>query len=81
MRLPRDTDAAALTKALASLGYSITRQTGSHIRLTTNAPQQHHVTVPNHSRIKVGTLNAILNDLASHHRMTRDELAKLLFDR
>ena len=80
MRLPRDMDAASLTKALARLGYAVTRQTGSHIRLTLNIPQQHHITVPNHAPIKVGTLNAILNDVAKHHRMSRDELLRRIFD-
>ena len=79
MRLPRDMDAATLVKALMRIGYVTTRQTGSHIRLTANEPQQHHVTVPNHSPIKIGTLNSILNEIANHRRMTRDELLQRLF--
>ena len=34
MKLPRDLDSADLVKALARLGYRVTRQTGSHLRLT-----------------------------------------------
>jgi predicted RNA binding protein YcfA (HicA-like mRNA interferase family) len=35
MKLPRDLSGEALAKALERLGYTVDRQTGSHIRLTT----------------------------------------------
>jgi predicted RNA binding protein YcfA (HicA-like mRNA interferase family) len=35
MRLPRDLSGSQLIKALKRLGYQPTRQTGSHVRLTT----------------------------------------------
>jgi predicted RNA binding protein YcfA (HicA-like mRNA interferase family) len=35
MKLPRDISGQALAKALLKLGYEPTRQTGSHLRLTT----------------------------------------------
>ena len=35
MRVPRQWSGADLKKALAALGYEETRQTGSHVRLTT----------------------------------------------
>jgi predicted RNA binding protein YcfA (HicA-like mRNA interferase family) len=35
MKLPRAVSGDALAKALKALGYHITRQTGSHLRLTT----------------------------------------------
>lgn len=35
MKLPRDVSADALVKALRVLGYAVTRQKGSHIRVTT----------------------------------------------
>jgi len=78
MRLPRDMDAATLIKALTRIGYAVTRQTGSHVRLTTHHPQQYHVTVPNHSPIKVGTLNSILTEVATQQRISRDELLRRL---
>jgi predicted RNA binding protein YcfA (HicA-like mRNA interferase family) len=34
MKLPRDLTGTELVKALRPLGYRVTRQTGSHIRLT-----------------------------------------------
>lgn len=46
MKLPRDLSGADLAKALAKLGYEITRQTGSHLRLTTEKHGEHHVSVP-----------------------------------
>jgi len=60
MKLPRDISGGEFTRALKNLGYQITRQTGSHLRLTTNEHGQHHVTIPNHDPIKVGTLSGIL---------------------
>ena len=74
MKLPRDIDATTLKQMLLPLGYTVTRQTGSHIRLTTQKQGQHHITIPNHSPIKVGTLNSILRDIAEHLRLSRDEL-------
>jgi len=35
MKLPRNISGAELAGALKKLGYQITRQTGSHLRLTT----------------------------------------------
>ncbi len=79
MKLPRDLCGAQLAKSLARIGYRTTRQTGSHLRLTTAAPSEHHVTIPVHDPLKVGTLAAILADIAAHQEMSRDELLKLLF--
>jgi predicted RNA binding protein YcfA (HicA-like mRNA interferase family) len=58
MKLPRDLSGAQLAKALARVGYSATRQTGSHLRLTTASPSEHHVTIPLHDPLSVGTLAA-----------------------
>lgn len=59
MNLPRDLSGAELAKALAKIGYRITRQTGSHLRLTLETPSQHHITIPAHDPLKIGTLSAI----------------------
>ena len=79
MKLPRDISGLELAKALKKLSYQITRQTGSHLRLTTNDHGQHHVTIPNHDSIKVGTLSGILGDVAGHFEIARDELIQRLF--
>ena len=79
MRLPRDLTGKKLAKILEVLDYEIERQTGSHIRLITNRNREHHITIPNHSPIKIGTLNAILREIASHFGITRDDLINQLF--
>ncbi|MEH2352325.1 type II toxin-antitoxin system HicA family toxin [Nostoc sp.] len=79
MKLPRDLSGLELVNALARLGYEVSHQKGSHIRLTTQQNGEHHITVPAHDPIKIGTLNAILKDIAAHAGLTRDELVALLF--
>ncbi|MGH8674917.1 MAG: type II toxin-antitoxin system HicA family toxin, partial [Burkholderiales bacterium] len=79
VKLPRDLSGADLSKALAKVGYHITRQTGSHIRLTTDLPAQHHVTIPAHDSLKVGTLSGVLGDVANHLKLDREELLRRLF--
>ncbi len=79
MKLPRDLSGEALAKALEKLGYTVDRQTGSHIRLTTQENGEHHITIPNHSPIKIGTLSAILRDIENHFNVTRQELLTQLF--
>ena len=59
MRLPRDVSAESLVKMLKKFGYSVTRQSGSHFRLTTNENGEHHITIPNHNPIKIGTPSAV----------------------
>ena len=80
MRLPRDLSGAELIKRLGKLGYIQTRQAGSHVRLTTALPTKHHVTVPLHSPLRVGTLASILASIAAHHGMTQEQLISRLYD-
>ncbi len=80
MRVPRDLSGPELIRRLGRLGYAVTRQSGSHIRLTTSENGEHHVTVPNHDPLRVGTLSAILMAVAAHHGIDRDALLKRLFD-
>jgi predicted RNA binding protein YcfA (HicA-like mRNA interferase family) len=79
MRIPRDLSGSELVRALAVLGYSVTRQTGSHLRLTTAERGEHHVTVPKHDDLRLGTLSAILSDVAEHFGMSRADLVERLF--
>lgn len=78
MRLPRNLTGGRLIKALKRLDYQPTRQTGSHVRLTTQQNGQHHVTVPLHDPLRVGTLSAILDSVAAHHGKSREQLLDLL---
>ncbi len=57
-KLPRDLSGDDLCRALKVLGYRVTRQTGSHMRLTTAEHGQHHVTIPRHGSLRVGTVTA-----------------------
>ncbi len=79
MKLPRDLSGAELAKALSGIGYRITRQTGSHLRLTLDTPPQHHITIPAHDTLKVGTLSAILSDVAGNLKISREDLTRRLF--
>ncbi|MFQ5894657.1 MAG: type II toxin-antitoxin system HicA family toxin [Nitrospinota bacterium] len=79
MKLPRDLTGESLARALARLGYTVTRQTGSHIRLTTQRGGEHHITIPRHGPLRVGTLSAILHDVAAHANLAREELMEKLF--
>lgn len=79
MKLPRDLSGVDLAKALSGIGYRITRQTGRHVRLTLDVPTQHHITIPAHDPLKVGTLSAILADVAGHLKVTREDLLQQLF--
>ncbi len=81
MKLPRDVSGGELIKVLAKRGYSVTRQKGSHVRLTTQQGGEHHVTVPNHDPLRIGTLNGVLRDAADHFGITKDELIEELFNK
>ena len=79
MKLPRNLSGTQLIKALEKSGYNLTRQTGSHVRLTSLQPKEHHLTVLLHDPLRIGTLAAILADVAAHHAMTREALIAKLF--
>ena len=79
MRLPRDVSGQDLAQALRVLGYQITRQTGSHLRLTTIERGEHHITIPQHSPLRIGTLAGILGDVAQHFEINRQDLVERLF--
>ena len=79
MRLPRDLTGAELIRHLSKLGYRQTRQTGSHVRLTCESPVQHHLTIPLHDPLRIGTLAAILSDVAEVHGLERENLLERLF--
>jgi predicted RNA binding protein YcfA (HicA-like mRNA interferase family) len=80
MKLPRDLGGEDLAALLRQHGYEITRQTGSHLRLTTQQGGEHHITIPRHNSLRIGTLNAILKDVAQHLGIDRDALIKSLLD-
>jgi predicted RNA binding protein YcfA (HicA-like mRNA interferase family) len=79
MRLPRDLSGQDLVRALSALGYQVTRQTGSHLRLTTLEHGEHHITIPHHGSLRVGTLAFILANIAQHFDISREDLVSKLF--
>ena len=79
MKLPRDISGRELARALSRLGYEVSHQTGSHMRLTTRAEGEHHVTIPAHSQLRVGTLSSILREVELHHGLSREDLLTKLF--
>ena len=79
MKIPRDIGGKELAKSLKKYGYKISRQTGSHIRLTTPLKGEHHITIPGHKPLRVGTLNNILTDIAKHLEREKQILIKELF--
>ncbi|MBD1847111.1 type II toxin-antitoxin system HicA family toxin [Cyanobacteria bacterium FACHB-63] len=81
MKLPRDLSGSELAKRLKRFEYVIDHQTGSHIRLTTQQNGEHHITIPAHDPLKVGTLSAILRDIAEHLDLSRDDLIAELFQK
>ena len=81
MRIPRDVGGEELAKLLKQHGYEITRQIGSHMRLTTQQRGEHHITIPHHKPLRIGTLNSILKDVAEHLKLTRGELTTSLFEK
>jgi len=42
--------------------------------MTNQEGGEHHVTIPNHRSIKIGTLSDILKDIAVHHKISLEEL-------
>lgn len=79
-KIPRDLNAHQLIRLLSKhYSYVVTRQTGSHIRLTTSLKGEHHLTIPNHNPIKIGTLSSILSAVAVHQQISKDILVDTLF--
>lgn len=77
MKTPRNLSGQDLVKILSKYGYRISRQKGSHLRLTReSASGTHHISIPDHNPLRLGTLSAILADVAEHLRISKEELLK-----
>ncbi len=80
MKVPRDLGGDDLAQVLRRYGYEVTRQTGSHLRLTSTLKgSSHHITIPRHASLKTGTLSGILKDIASYLEIDRTALLQALF--
>lgn len=78
MKLPRDVSGTQLLKSLGVLGYEVTRQRGSHVRIETQVNGKHKEVIPQHNPIKVKTLASIIKSISIHHQMSQSELIALL---
>jgi predicted RNA binding protein YcfA (HicA-like mRNA interferase family) len=78
VNIPRDLSGRDLIKMLQKLGYEQTRQVGSHIRVTTSQKGTHHLTIPNHNPIKLGTLSSILRDVGIHFNLSKEEVWRII---
>jgi predicted RNA binding protein YcfA (HicA-like mRNA interferase family) len=79
MKLPRDLGAAQLIKILCKdYGYRRVNQEGSHVVLEANTPRQHRISIPNHSPLRIGTLNAILRAVSSVQGVEKKDILRRL---
>jgi predicted RNA binding protein YcfA (HicA-like mRNA interferase family) len=44
--------------------------------LQTQHPTPHRIAVPAHTALRVGTLNAILSDIAAHKQVAKEDILK-----
>ncbi len=79
MKLPRDLSGSDLVAMLCRhWAYHIIHQEGSHIVLETSQPFRQRIVVPSHRQLRVGTLNAILRQVARHKNVEREDLLRSL---
>lgn len=79
MKLPRDTSGRDLVQALCrDWGYQQVHQVGSHIILQTDVPASHRLSVPDHSPLRIGTLNAILRAVAQAKQVAKEDVLRSL---
>lgn len=79
MKLPRDLVGRELARVLcARWDYQQVNQVGSHIILQTETPQHHRLSIPDHKPLRIGTLNAILRQVAAAKGITREDLLATL---
>ena len=80
MKLPRDVSGEELATLLGRYGYTISRQTGSHLQLSSSSRGgEHHVTIPRHKPLRVGTLSAVLSDVADYLERAKGDLVSEIF--
>ena len=81
-RVPRDLSGRDLCKLLQYLrlpDHAAVREPPPH-ETAEHPGATHHLTVPDHDPIKIGTLNNILTDVASAVGITKTVLVNRLFD-
>jgi predicted RNA binding protein YcfA (HicA-like mRNA interferase family) len=62
----------------ARWAYRQVNQVGSHIILQTEIPLHHRISIPDHQPLRIGTLNAILRQVAAAKGVTREDVLATL---
>ena len=74
MKLPRDLSGADLVRCLCRhFGYRRVHQEGSHLILQAESPS-HRISVPQHSPLRLGTLNSILGAVPRSRGVTKGDI-------
>jgi predicted RNA binding protein YcfA (HicA-like mRNA interferase family) len=77
VKIPRDLSGRELVKILCkNWGYIEVNQEGSHIILQTETPSRQRIPVPDHSPVRVGTLNNILRLVSRHKNVEKEDILK-----
>ena len=81
MKLPRDLSGVEVARRLARhYGFRVTRSRGSHLTLTLTAGgDEHQLTVPRHRDVRIGTLDAIIADVAAFLGLSKQAVRDTLF--
>ena len=82
MRLPRDLSGGEVARLLGRhYGYRTRRTRGSHMTVAVETPRgtRHSVTVPTHRSVSIGTLDAIVGDVAEAFGLEKAEVRETLF--
>lgn len=40
---------------------------------------EHHITIPAHATLRIGTLNSVIHDIADHFKVSKEDIAGKLF--
>ena len=79
MKLPRGIYGRDLARVLcARWAYQQVNQVGSHIILQTEIPLHHRLAIPDHKPLRIGTLNAILRQVAAAKGVAREDILATL---
>ena len=79
MKLPRELHGRDLARVLcARWDYRQVNQAGSHIILQTETPRHHRLSVPDHKPLRIGTLAAILRQVAAAKGVMRGDILATL---
>jgi predicted RNA binding protein YcfA (HicA-like mRNA interferase family) len=79
--LPRGLSGREFMRLAENLGYRYDRASSSHVIFILERSGLHHVCIPDHKELSLGTLNDLLNSMAQQLRITKSELVKKLFEK